>query len=105
MVTNFNKKLLGTYRYIKENGRKKLVTPQNIDQYVGRVINLYDPIYCKNDKICNKCAGDLYYKLDLLNAGTTIQKIGSTILNKCLKKKHDNTLKLYHIDNIDDLIL
>ena len=74
----------------------------NIGNYVGKIVHMYDPIYCTSEKVCNKCAGDLYYKLGIENIGSTSTKICSTIMNKSLKKKHDNTIKLYSIKSIDD---
>ena len=105
MVNDFNKKLL-LYRYIKDGKTVIRLTNDNINKYVGRIIHLYDPIYCTGEKLCNKCAGDLYYKLGIMNIGSTASKICSTIMNKSLKKKHDNTIKLYTLKNIDtDMIL
>lgn len=101
LVTDFNKKLLNN-RYIKENNKVVELTLDNIDKYVGRRIQLYDPLYCCGDKLCNKCAGNLYIKLNIKNMGLTASKICSTIMNKSLKKKHDNTIKLYTYKEIDD---
>lgn len=103
-VTKFNKKLL-KYRYMKSGNKKVLLTEDVISNYVGRAIDIYDPIYCCGDFVCNKCAGDLYYKLGIKNIGTTASRIGSTVLNKKLKKMHDSSLKLYDISNLDDLVL
>lgn len=104
-VNNFNKKLL-THRYIKLNGKPFELTEENINKFEGKVIHLYDPIYCTGEKICKKCAGNLYVKLNIEALGLTVSKISSTIMNKSLKKKHDNTIKLYQLKDItDDLVL
>ena len=93
------------YRNIKVNGKLVNLTDENIDKYVGIPVKLYDPCYCKSDRICNKCAGELYYKLGIKNIGLTTTRISSSLLNKSLKKAHDTTLKLWELDNLNDLVL
>lgn len=104
VLTPFLKPIM-LYRYIKVGGKKVCLTDEVIDSYIGKLIHLYDPIYCCGDKICNKCAGDMYYKVGIINAGITLGKVGSTIMNKSLKKFHDNTVKLHTVESVDDLVL
>lgn len=101
VVNKFNKNLL-EYCYIKEGSKVVQLSPDNINSYIGKTVQKYDIIHCQSEKICHKCAGDLYYKLKLYNIGATTTKICSTILNKALKKKHDNTIKIHRITKIDD---
>lgn len=93
------------FRYIKDGSKLVELTPQNQSKYIGKVVQMYDPMYCTSDKICNRCAGELYYKLGIKNIGLTASKISSLIMQKSLKKFHDNTLKIYTIENTDDLVL
>ena len=103
-LTPFLKNLLED-RYIKVNNKKVLMDKETINNYVGKIIDLYDPIFCKSDKICNKCAGERYYKLDNKNIGATTSTMGSNILNKSMKKFHDNTIKIVEVKDIDDLVI
>lgn len=61
-------------------------------------------MYCKSKHICNKCAGELYYKLGIKNIGLTLARLSNSVMNACLKKSHDVTVKVYRI-NIEDLVL
>lgn len=103
-VTPFNKGLLGTYRYILEKGKLVLITPDNIKNYIGKEILLRSPLYCTTDKICNKCAGELYYMLGIKNIGLTILTESTSLLNKFMKKFHDTTVSVHTMD-VDDLVL
>lgn len=102
LITKENKNYF-LYRNIKSGDKKINLNKENINSYVGRTVQLYDPMMCKGDKICNKCAGDLYYKLGIMNIGLTLSKICSSIMNKSLKKKHDATVKTYEIKDIESL--
>ena len=89
-VTNKNKQYL-IFRYIKEGKSKKLTTLHNIDSYVGKTINLYSPQCCcgKNNIICGKCAGKVFYNLGVTNIGLLSSQITQKMLNIKLKSKHD----------------
>ena len=105
VVNKFNKKLLEGC-FIKEGNKTIQLTKDNIDSYVGKTIEKYDIIHCKGEKPCHKCAGEKYYKVGIMNIGATTTKICSTIMNKALKKKHDNTIKFYRLTEIgDDMVL
>lgn len=93
------------FRNIKEGSKVVELTPEIQSKYIGRKVEMYDPMYCINDKICNRCAGQLYYKLNIQNIGLTASKISSLIMQKSLKKFHDNTLKIYDIQDVDDLTI
>lgn len=101
-ITKSNKKMF-IDRYIKEGQKTICLTDEIIDKYVNRLVNLYDPKCCINDKICNRCAGELYYKLGIVNIGLTASRISSSLMNKCLKKKHDTSLKTTDITDLDSL--
>lgn len=86
------------YRYIIEGGKMVELTNANIEKYVGKVINLRSPLFCQSPKLCNKCAGNLYYKLGIENIGLTATKVSSTLLNLSLKNFHDTSIHLQRID-------
>jgi hypothetical protein len=97
IINKFNKKLF-LYRYIVEKGKLVLLDNDNINNYLDKVVQLRSPLFCTSERLCSKCAGELYYKLGIENIGLTTSKIGGSMLNLCLKKKHDVTLKLNTID-------
>jgi len=92
-ITKENKDFF-TYRYIKKGSSLVLTTPENIDSYIGSYIELRSPMYCSGKKICNKCAGELYYILGMKNIGLTANKVTSIALNSSLKAFHDQSIKV-----------
>ena len=78
-LTQSNKKDY-MYRYIVlSNGSLLLLTPDNIDKYVGKTVKMRSPMMCIGKKICNHCMGDLYYKLGIKNAGLTASRVATTL--------------------------
>lgn len=97
-LTDKNKSLY-EYRYIKEkNGELKCLTPDIIGNYVGKTVKMRSPMLCVGKKICNKCAGDLYYKLGIKNVGLTASKVATVLTNLNMKKFHDSTIRYHKID-------
>jgi len=90
-------------RYIKEGDTLKLLTPDILESYKGKVVKMRSPLYCKSKMICSKCAGELYYKLEIRNIGLITNIIGTSILNLSMKLFHDTTVKSTEID-IDKFI-
>lgn len=90
------------YRYIKEGGKLIELTPENIHKYIGKEIKMRSPMYClttKEGKLCNKCAGNLYYKLKIYNLGLTASRASGTVLNLGMKAFHDSSAKTERIDH------
>lgn len=93
-----------TWRYIMENGKPKLLTPDNIQNYEGKVVQLRSPMVCIGKKICNICAGNFNYMINDRNIGLSASKIGNSITNLNMKKFHDNVIHFKGID-IDDMFM
>ena len=55
-------------------------------------------MYCLGEKLCNKCAGERYYKLGITNMGLGTNKLGGNLGNASLKKRHDLRISMDHID-------
>jgi hypothetical protein len=91
-------KTMFLYRYIVEGGKYKLLDDSNIDQYVGKVVSLRSPMLCTGDKICNICAGELYYKMGIENIGLLSNTASGNLMNLSMKKVHDSTVKFIKID-------
>ena len=92
------------YRYVKDsNGQLVVLNDDNKSKFIGKIVKMRSPLYCKGDKLCNKCMGDYYYKMGSKNVGLLTTEIGGIILNKSMKSFHDSTVHLKKI-NIDDYI-
>jgi hypothetical protein len=96
------------YRYIIEKGKLICLTPDVITKYAGKVVKLRSPMYCigvgKEKHLCNKCAGDFYYKLGKRNIGLLCSKPAETTKRLGMKKFHDATVHTQQI-NVDDMLL
>jgi hypothetical protein len=97
------------YRYIydpnsKSTDKLTLLTKDNIDKWVGETVMMRSPMCCKGEKICNKCAGELYYMMGVKNAGLLGSTLSGVLLNRSMKQFHDATVKFDKI-NIEDYII
>ena len=94
------------YRYIwtgkVKDGRHELLelTDDNINDYIGKVIKLRSPMYCKTpgNTICSVCLGSMFERMGLKNIGLTTTTPSSVIMNKSMKAMHDISVKLADID-------
>ena len=86
------------YRYIIEGNKLVLMDDDNIDKYIGRKIKMRSPMYCIGDKLCSKCAGQMYEKLGIKNIGLTTSKAATTLLNMGMKQFHDSTQSIVKLD-------
>ena len=86
-----------------ENDKAVLLTTGNIDNYVGKLVKLRSPMYCKNEKYCSKCTGGLYHKLGIENVGLIANVIGTSMTTLALKSFHNTSVKLKEI-NYEDYI-
>lgn len=86
------------YQYAVEKGKLVLMTGDNASQFYNRVVMLRSPIGCLAPKICNKCMGERYYKLDIKNAGLTTARLPNSILNASLKSFHNTKVHLVKVD-------
>ena len=93
------------YRYILDPGAPGhddhglvMLNEDNIDRYAGKLVKMRSPLFCKGKKICSKCAGELYYKMGVENAGLLASTITGHLLNLSRKKFHDATIRFSHID-------
>lgn len=75
-----------------------LITPENISKYAGKKVKMRSPLYCKGTRICSKCAGELFYKMGVKNAGLLTSTLSGVLMNASMKKFHDSTVKFDRID-------
>ena len=96
-ITNHNAKDV-VYTWIKQGEKEILLTPDNIKSYIGKTVMMRSPMTCLDDKICSKCAGQLFYMLGVKNVGLYSVQISYSDLNLSMKTKHDTTVKVFSID-------
>ena len=77
------------FRYINDNGKKVLTDLHNINNYIGKTVQLYSPQCCEREAICGKCAGTVFHNLGVKNVGLLVTQITQKLLNIKLKSKHD----------------
>lgn len=92
------------YNYIVEGNKLVLLDDETIKKYIGKRVKMRSPMFCRGDKLCNKCAGDMFYKLGVENIGLTTSRASATILNLNMKKAHDATANIASLD-VKDLTL
>jgi hypothetical protein len=85
-------------RYVSDKGKLTLITTDNVSQYVGKEVNLRSPMFCKTEEICSKCAGELYHKMGIKNAGLLTSTMSGSLMNLAMKKFHDTSIKFNKID-------
>lgn len=102
-ITKFNSSNM-LYRYI-DNGAGQLIMldEDNISKYIGKRVMMRSPMSCISDKICSKCAGKLFYYMDITFAGLFGVQISHSDLNAALKSKHNSVVDIYTM-NPDELI-
>lgn len=74
------------YRNINQSNKVIMITPDNMDDFKNKYVDLYTPLYCAmEDSICAKCGGDMYYRAGIKNIGLLTNRIGTVLLNSSLK--------------------
>lgn len=91
------------YRYIIDNGKIVELTNDNINNYVGKPVKLRSPMCCKGDVLCEHCAGSLFRRIDITNAGLVCFNLTGNLMNLSMKKMHDSTVTMLS-PNIEDFI-
>lgn len=82
------------FRNFKVGNKVVGSTPDNIDQFVGKKVEMYSPQCCCHKAICAKCAGKLFHVMGngkVRNVGMLMSQITMKMLNLKLKSKHDLT--------------
>ena len=92
------------FRYIVDGNKYVCLTPEVMPKYIGKKVKLRTPMYCKGDKICNICAGEMNYKLGILNIGLGCSKPATTLLKMGMKKFHVSNIKSSQID-VEDMLM
>lgn len=94
--------LANEYRYFVEKGELKLLSPENISQYRGKVLSFRTPLGCTRDNgPCNKCVGEYPYMIGIVNIGLMANKISGSVLNNLTKSKHNLAYNTNQITIVD----
>ena len=86
------------YSYIVENGKLVLLDNETIDKYMDKTVNKRSPMYCKGEKICEKCFGKTPYMLGIKKIGLIISQMEEAMKNLSMKKFHDQSVKFNTFD-------
>lgn len=90
---------LWMYSFMKINGRLIELNSDNADKYIGKTVNFRFSQFCESKTgICNKCIGNLYYKLGIRNLGMGSAQLASKLKLLSMKSFHQSTIEFYEID-------
>ena len=91
---------LWMYSYIIDGSKLVELTSDNKDKYLGKRLKIRYSAFCESKTgICNKCMGNLYYRLgEKVNVGTSLTQIPSTQKNISMKAFHDSTQQLFEMN-------
>ena len=85
---------------IANNGAIVELTPENAEKYIGKTVKMRYSSLCKakNSCICEHCAGTLFRRIGIMNAGMASPIMASSMKNTAMKAFHDSTIKLTKVD-------
>lgn len=87
------------YCYMIEGNNLIELNSKNVDKYKGKTVKFRFSSMCKSKTgICNKCAGNMFYKLGIKNIGMALAVIPSTLKNLSMKSFHDSSIKTTEMD-------
>ena len=88
------------YCYVINNdGSLTEINSDNRSKFIGKTIKLRLSSMCEaKDGICNKCAGNLFYKLGIRNIGASTPQIPSRLKVLSMKLFHDDQLNFTEMD-------
>jgi hypothetical protein len=81
------------YRFVKEGNRLVELTPDVLQTYIGRSVQVRSPMFCRGEALCSRCSGTLYHRMGIRNVGLLSSRVGTRILNLALKAFHDSSVK------------
>lgn len=88
------------YSYvINSDGSLTEITSENKDKFIGKTVKLRFSSMCEaRNGICNKCAGNLFYRLGIRNVGASTPQIPSRLKVLSMKLFHDDQLNFTEMD-------
>lgn len=84
------------YNYIIQGDKLVEITSENRDSLIGKTVKMRFSSMCeaKDGCFCNKCAGNLWYRLGMTKTGVLTPNIASRYKNLMMKSFHDSQVKL-----------
>ena len=112
IVVNLTKDNIDNYMYsyvIQNNGSLELIDTTTRDKYIGKTVKLRFSSMCESKTgICNKCAGELIYRLEginnnsikkqPINAGIILAQVPDTMKLRSMKGFHNAQIKTNKVD-------
>lgn len=87
------------YSFIVQGSRLIELTSDNKDGFVNKTVKLRFSSMCESKNgICEKCAGTLFNRLGINNAGLATAQVPDKLKNVSMKKFHDSNVNLIDID-------
>lgn len=87
------------YNYIIEGNKLVELTSDLRDKYIGKTVKMRFTSMCKTPNgFCNKCAGNLWYRLGIRKVGVITPQIPSTLKNLMMKAFHSAQVSLTDIN-------
>ena len=89
------------YNYIVEGTRLVELTSDNMNKYINKLVKMRFYSLCEykeNGQVCNKCAGNMFYRAGYKNIGTATPQLSSKLKLISMKAFHDAQVKLHKID-------
>jgi hypothetical protein len=87
------------YCYVIQGSSLVEITSKNKNDFIGKKVKMRFANMCEaKHGICNKCMGNLYYRLGLVNVGVSLTKIPSVLKNKMMKNFHDSQIRYTIMD-------
>ena len=83
------------YNYVIEGSKLVEITSANRDKYIGKVVKMRFSSMCEaKNGFCNKCAGNLWYRLGIRKVGVITPQIPSKLKNISMKSFHNSQVEL-----------
>lgn len=91
------------YSYvINADGSLTEITSENKNKFIGKTVKLRFSSMCEaKNGICNKCAGNLFYRLGIRNIGAATPQIPSRLKVLSMKLFHDDQLNFTEMDPME----
>ena len=96
LEVTMTKGLVNMYRlrYAIYGSGLKLLDASDLSKMIGQTIKFRSPLFCKDEHICNKCAGELHRRIGIKNVGLISSAVGGTLSNLAMSKFHDASIKV-----------
>lgn len=87
------------YNYIIEGSNLVELTSDNMSKYIGKTVKMRFSSMCESKTgFCNKCFGNLFYRINIKNVGVSSAQIPGKVKLVCMKQFHDSTIKTTTMD-------